>query len=63
MRHNFLSVLGYELLFRSLASYSPWANIAPGVFYYQEKLENSSWVVSVNLPRSPFQPYVLRHRG
>jgi hypothetical protein len=35
------------LLLRSLASYSPWANIAPGVFYYEDKLENSSRVVVV----------------
>jgi len=32
MRHNFLNVLGYKLLLRSLADYRPWANIAPGVF-------------------------------
>jgi len=37
MQHNFLSVLGYELLIRSLASYSPWANIAPGVFLLPEE--------------------------
>ena len=33
MWHNFLSVLGYKKIIQSLASYSPWANIAPGVFF------------------------------
>jgi len=34
MQHIFFSVFGYELLLRSIASsYSPWANIAPGVFF------------------------------
>lgn len=63
MWHNLLTVLDYKLLLRSIASYKPWANIAPGVFYYRDRLENSSWVVSVNLPRSTFQPYVLSPWG
>ena len=40
MWHNFLSVLGYKLLIRSLTSYSPWANIAPGVFLLPEQARN-----------------------
>jgi hypothetical protein len=31
----YLSVLGYKYLLRRLASYSPWANVAPGVFLLQ----------------------------
>ena len=59
MWHNLLTVLDYKLLLRSIASYKPWANIAPGVFYCRDRLENSSRVVSVNLPRSTFQPMCL----